>query len=134
MSEHTPGRLIARGFSIYAADGKTPVADTCLNNSIAGHDVENARRLVACWNACDLMPTEDIERLAAIGEGVMRLSVLADDNRAERDSLRAVNAELMEALQIAVRQNSHDMQMTGDELRRCESAIASARKQENHHG
>lgn len=35
-------------------------------------------------------------------------------------------AELVEALQIAVRQNSHDMLMTGDELRVCEAAIAKA--------
>ena len=27
------------------------------------------------------------------------------------------------ALQIAMRQNSHDMLMTGDELRRCEAAL-----------
>ena len=30
---------------------------------------------------------------------------------------------LTEALRIAVRQNSHDMLMTGDELRRCEAAM-----------
>jgi hypothetical protein len=33
-------------------------------------------------------------------------------------------AELIEALKLAVRQNSHDMQMTGDELRQCEAALA----------
>lgn len=38
-----------------------------------------------------------------------------------------VNAELLEALELAVRQNSHDMIMTGDELRKCEAAIAKAR-------
>lgn len=31
---------------------------------------------------------------------------------------------LIEALRIAVRQNSHDMLMTGEELRICESALA----------
>ena len=30
---------------------------------------------------------------------------------------------LTDALQIAVRQNSHDMLMTGDELRLCEAAL-----------
>lgn len=34
--------------------------------------------------------------------------------------------ELLKALQLAVRQNSHDMQMTGEELRQCEAAIAKA--------
>jgi hypothetical protein len=95
----TQGKLTHRSFSIYAADGKTPVADTCLTNSVPDNDEANARRLVACWNACDLMPTEDVERLAEIGEGVMRLSVLADDNRVERDRLSAINAELLEALE-----------------------------------
>lgn len=34
--------------------------------------------------------------------------------------------ELLEALRVAVRQNSHDMLMTGEEIRKCESAIAKA--------
>jgi len=34
--------------------------------------------------------------------------------------------ELLAALQLAVKQNSHDMLMTGEELRICESAIAKA--------
>ena len=62
--EHTTGKLTFRGFSIYAADGKTPVADTCLNASVAQHDVANARRLVACWNACDGVSVEWLEAQA----------------------------------------------------------------------
>lgn len=43
--------------------------------------------------------------------------------------LDAVGApDLLEALRVAVRQNSHDMLMTGDELRTCEAAIAKAVK------
>jgi len=38
--------------------------------------------------------------------------------------LLAERAILLEALKIAVRQNSHDMAMTGEELRKCEAAIA----------
>lgn len=34
--------------------------------------------------------------------------------------------ELLEALKLAVRQNSHDMLMTGEELHKCEAAIARA--------
>lgn len=40
--------------------------------------------------------------------------------------LIAAAPELLAALQIAVRQNSHDMQMTGEELRICAAAIAKA--------
>ncbi len=42
--------------------------------------------------------------------------------------LHSVNAELLEALKLAVRQNSHDMLMTGEELRKCEAAIAKAQE------
>ena len=38
------------------------------------------------------------------------------------------------ALRIAVRQNSHDMLMTSDELRLCEAARADALGDGGHHG
>jgi rRNA-processing protein FCF1 len=41
--------------------------------------------------------------------------------------LHSLNQELVEALELAVRQNSHDMVMTGDELRTCEAALAKAK-------
>lgn len=62
-AQHTPGRLTVRGgYSIYADDGKTPVADTCLTNSVPDNDEANARRLVACWNACEGIDTETLEK------------------------------------------------------------------------
>ena len=39
------------------------------------------------------------------------------------DELEERCATLTDALRLAVRQNSHDMLMTGDELRACESAL-----------
>ncbi len=45
------------------------------------------------------------------------------ETAAERDRLRARNVALVMALELAVRQNSHDMLMTGDELRLCQSAL-----------
>ena len=47
----------------------------------------------------------------------------------QRDSLRAVNAELLAALEVALLQNEHDMLMTGEELRKCSAAIARATAQ-----
>jgi hypothetical protein len=41
-------------------------------------------------------------------------------------TLIAAAPDLLEALRLAVRQNSHDMLMTGEELRKCEAAIAKA--------
>jgi hypothetical protein len=48
---------------------------------------------------------------------------------AELRRLHSVNADLLEALKLAVRQNSHDMLMTGEELRKCEAAIAKAKEE-----
>jgi len=91
MSAHTPGKLVVRGgFSIYAADGKTPVADTCLTNSLPDNDEANARRLVACWNALDGLSQD------ALDGGWNFKDADAYTVRIERelDSSRAVNAEL----------------------------------------
>jgi hypothetical protein len=38
--------------------------------------------------------------------------------------LHEANQVMLHALKLAVRQNSHDMIMTGEELRKCEAAIA----------
>ena len=45
-----------------------------------------------------------------------------------RANARLVSAapDLLEALKLAVRQNSHDMVMTSEELRKCEAAVAKA--------
>jgi hypothetical protein len=97
MSEHTPGRLVVRGgYSIYTADDKTPVADTCLTNSVPDNDEANARRLVAAWNACEGIPTKDLEELPE--KGFFHLAVNTDKLAADLDSLRAVNAELLAEL------------------------------------
>jgi hypothetical protein len=52
---------------------------------------------------------------------------LADDAAAELRRLHALNGELLEALKLAVRQNEHDMLMTGEELRNARAAIARAK-------
>ena len=43
----------------------------------------------------------------------------------EIELLRKQRDELLAALKLAVKQNSHDMLMTGEESRQCEKAIAS---------
>lgn len=49
-------------------------------------DMDNARRIVACVNACAGMPQDDVEELAKFG--VMELTVYADDMRQQRDKLQ----------------------------------------------
>ena len=87
-TEHTPGKLYVRGgFSLYAEDKKTPVADACLNASLATHDEGNARRLAACWNALEGVPTEEIESVLIHGKAIK-------DVVSERDELAARVREL----------------------------------------
>lgn len=49
-----------------------------------------------------------------------------DDVSRANARLIAAAPDLLEALKLAVNQNYHDMQMTGEELRICEMAIAKA--------
>jgi len=60
-AKHITGKLVVKnGWSIYGHYGQTPIADACINS---WQDISeaNARRLVACWNACEGIPTEILE-------------------------------------------------------------------------
>ena len=65
-AEHTPGLIrVFHGANLVAADGYS------LTRATGGHSawtprwskraVANARRVMACWNACDGIPTETLE-------------------------------------------------------------------------
>ena len=85
MSTHTPGNLSVRNkIAIYSVDeGGKCIAVT----SVSETDVEDARRLVACWNACDGIPTESIEcDLNGLLMGAVRRTNSAE---AQRDELLA---------------------------------------------
>jgi hypothetical protein len=87
MNAHTMGRLTATVTSAYFDDG---VSGLTMFGGLAPEACANARRLAACWNACDFIPTEAIEAygeaigkvVGPIGKGHIALS-------AERDQLRA---------------------------------------------
>ena len=104
MSEkHTQGRLVVRGgYSIYADEGKTPVADTCLTAS-SDNDEANARRLVACWNACECFSTEMLEGAmsAVVQGGFVGLWSSYCDKKSEAEDLRSQRDELLAALKVA---------------------------------
>lgn len=94
-AQHTQGRLVVRGgYSIYAADGKTPVADACLDNSVAAHDEANARRLVACWNACDGISTEALEHLGTLDRARVQQDVIRAEAISQRDELLAATNDI----------------------------------------
>jgi hypothetical protein len=50
----------------------------------------NARRLVACWNACDGLPQDDLDELAEMPNAVMNLARFSDDLVKERDELVSI--------------------------------------------
>lgn len=101
MNAHTPGPWIRA-----SARGLTLIAITNADQSrVIGSVIES--KLSTATNAAFGETVRDPE-----GEANVRLIVAAP--------------ELLKALQLAVRQNSHDMQMTGEELRQCETAIAKA--------
>jgi len=134
MSAHTPGRLVIgkRRGAVFPIESDAPavqgqiVADVGFGAS-GEVDIANARRLVACWNACEKVSLEDLEAINRPAD--VSFAVNVDRLVRERDSLRAVNAELLEALKVAFIQNEHDMLMTGEELRKCSAAIARATAQ-----
>jgi hypothetical protein len=55
---------------------------------------ENARRLVACWNACDGIDTASLEGKGCLAHLVNDISQQVDDARRERDELVNVLREL----------------------------------------
>lgn len=57
--------------------------------------------------------------------------VRGDSNAGANARLIAAAPDLLEALRLAVRQNSLDMLMTGDEIRQCKMAIAKATGESN---
>jgi hypothetical protein len=74
------------------------------------------------WYACG------DEVLIDMGDRAHLVATAADwsEETEPNACLIAAAPDLLEALRIAVRQNSADMLMTGEELRQCEAAIARA--------
>ena len=112
MSEHTPGRLEVlddRRISVTLP----PLIEGCgyTSHCVAmayGGDERvnshaNARRLAASWNACDGFETDLLENIVMTGGTLKSRFALRTqeerESKAESDSLRAVNAELLEALE-----------------------------------
>jgi hypothetical protein len=73
-------------------------------------------------------PPPNGEQTIGTQQGLMVAVATTGANTPTEANARLIAAapELFEALQLAVRQNSHDMLMTGEELRKCEAAIAQA--------
>lgn len=83
---HTEGRLRALPGGYLANEVDGTLVDGFVATAL--HD-SDCRRLAACWNACIGMPTDDVEELAKC-EGVMTLTVYADDQRQQLDGARTL--------------------------------------------
>lgn len=127
MSKHTPGGVtFKRGqfgssvFVIYGKDG-FPIAQTISNSSPEGmerarrgeHEA-NARRLAACWNACEGLSTEHLEQ-----HGLPGFAQAISDLRAQRD-------ELLEALRFIA--NVTECGVTANDCQIHDRASAAIRK------
>lgn len=65
---------------------------------------------------------EDRVRMEAWPDGGY---VRFDDHDAKQRAAEGRVAAMREALEMAIKQNSHDMLMTGDEIRKCTAALAT---------
>jgi hypothetical protein len=115
MSEHTPGRLALEEVAsdsghikhLCPVDSEGMSLLTVVEHEgvkfAAVYSDDDARRLVACWNACDGLGTDLLENIVMVGDTIKsRFALRTQEEResiAERDSLRAVNAELLAALE-----------------------------------
>jgi hypothetical protein len=85
---------------------------------------------VALWLAERLERRRLTRWVHATGETPRASGYVVDQDCAEAAAelrrLHDLNGELLEALKLAVRQNEHDMLMTGEELRNARAAIARA--------
>jgi hypothetical protein len=89
MSEHTPGKWVADGTVIYADIGIQP--HIAYLDGLTDQPEANARRIVACVNACEGMDDPQI--------GISKMCYEPDKARQERDQAEAENARLREALE-----------------------------------
>ena len=108
---HTKGRLIVKGrYSVCTEDGETEVANTRWTTLDSSNDEDNARRLVACWNAAEGLSTESIESAGNAFNGWKLASYAMNDVKAQRD-------ELLKALKMVAKTlDEHEQGLMGNQF------------------
>lgn len=104
MSAHTPGRLAVTHnnweTSTVYCEGKE-VARVHMDSEAHEDDeqhCENARRLVACWNACEGLSTESLGRLGTLDRARVEMDVFRAHLLAQRDELLELCGRALRAL------------------------------------
>lgn len=106
-TEHTPGRIKSShvffegGAPLFLSSGDSKIIAR-IENRVSGlpltrEDAENARRLAACWNACDGISTENLENITMLGDTLAgRFEVFRANERALMDTQEELLAALKE--------------------------------------
>lgn len=117
---HTKGRLIVKGrYSVCTEDGETEVANTRWTTLDSSNDEANARRIAACWNACDGIETSALELM--VGDLSIKEQITASGKAKPRPAThraivyRQQRDELLKALKSAWlwMENQSDAQSKG---------------------
>lgn len=98
MSVHTPGRLAVTHNSwevstLHCEGGEVAqvridsTVDEDTQQYLESVKEDNARRLAACWNACDGLPTESLEKLGTLDRASVEMNVFRAHLLAQRDEL-----------------------------------------------
>jgi hypothetical protein len=95
--QHTSGKLQAIHGGYLTIVGTGERIGRC---GIHGPWMENARRLTACWNACQGLSTELLENITTVGDTL--LDRFAQHQKTERE-LKAQRDQLLEALSQLVK-------------------------------
>lgn len=113
------GEQGTNSFYVLGPDRTAAVAKV-MNYKLLGIGRDNARRIVACVNACAGIPTDDLE--ASPDHGLFHLAEFSNHLVLQRDELLAVLGEALEALDSA-RGNINPERGYADEL---EAEISAA--------
>lgn len=108
--KHTPGRLhigktVASQYTLYDEHGQrvaNSFESVMVSQRSDGECEANARRLVACWNACEGLDTETLELMAS-GNAPSLREIFGEHGQlwGQRDELLAALRGLLDALPSA---------------------------------
>lgn len=85
-AQHTQGKVTVLYPCLYAADGRRIL-------ELEHGTTDELKRLAACWNACEGLSTEALERLGTLDKARVQLDVIRAEAIAQRDELLAVLVE-----------------------------------------
>lgn len=128
-AKHTPGLL---NIVTQYAQPELRAASGELVAVVADYEVEDARRLAACWNACDGMETQQVEQISQQGETLASRLALHVETEAklisQRDELLMALKELLGpyAAKPCEITGMLDLLVCGEDISAARAAIAKA--------